>query len=150
MARRSPIGEIGATALCCARLVVVFASVGLGACGGASTAPSLVAAGVWGGDHVAMTVTGTTTHLELDCAHGDIPGALEVDARGQFDVAGTFVREHGGPIRQGEVPDSHPATYSGSVASNTMVLTIRLSDSNETLGPFTLERHSSGRVVKCL
>ena len=132
------------------RVLIVIGTTGGWACGGPSTGPSPVPAGAWGGDHVAMTVADAATHLELDCAHGDIPGTITVDARGQFDVAGVFVREHGGPIRQDEVPDSHPAKYSGSVASTTMVLTIRLSDSNETLGTFTLVRGSSGRIVKCL
>jgi hypothetical protein len=133
------------------RLLIVIGTAGGWACGGASTGPSSpLPAGVWGGDHVAMTVADAATHLELDCAHGDIPGAITVDAQGQFDVAGAFVREHGGPIRQGEVPDSHPAKYSGSVASTTIVLTIRLSDSNEMIGTFTLVRGSSGRVLKCL
>ena len=121
------------------------------ACGVASTGPSVrVGAGVWGADHVILTVADTATHLEFDCAHGDIPGALKADARGQFEAAGTFVREHGGPIREGEVPDSHPAVYSGSVSSMAMVLTIRLGDSTEMIGPFNLVRGSSGRVVKCL
>jgi hypothetical protein len=132
------------------RLLIVIGAAGGWACGGASIGPSPVPAGVWGGDHVVMTVTDAATHLEFDCAHGDIPGAITVDSRGQFDVAGVFVREHGGPIRQGEVPDSHPAKYSGSVTSTTMALTIRLSDSNETIGTFTLVRGSPGRVLKCL
>jgi hypothetical protein len=133
------------------RLLIVMATAGGWACGGAFAGPSSpVPAGVWGGDHVAMTVADAATHLELDCAHGDIPGAVTIDARGQFDVAGTFVREHGGPIRQGEVLDSHPARYSGSMMSTTMLLTIRLDDSNEPIGMFTLVRGSFGRIVKCL
>jgi len=133
------------------RLLIVIGTAGGLACSGASTGPSSpVPAGVWGGDHVAMTVADAATHLELDCAHGEITGAITVDGRGQFDVAGVFVREHGGPIRQGEVPDSHPAKYFGSVTSTTMVLTIRLGDSNEMIGMFTLARGSSGRVLKCL
>jgi len=95
-------------------------------------------------------VTDTSTHLELDCAHGDIPAVLTLDRQGQFQVAGTYTREHGGPIRQGEIPDSHPAIYSGLVASKMMTLTIRLSDANESIGPFTLVSGSLGRVFKCL
>ena len=130
-------------------VLIMLGAVGGWACGGASTGPSLVFAGVWGGDHVTMTVADTATHLDFDCAHGDIPGALTADANGRFDVAGTFVREHGGPIRQGEAPDSHPAVYSGTVSPMAMVLTVRLGDSTEMIGPFNLVRGSSGRVVKC-
>jgi hypothetical protein len=120
------------------------------ACGSSVSGPSPVLNGTWGGDHIAMTVAGTGTHLELDCAHGDIPGMLMVNNRGEFDVAGTFVREHGGPIRVGELPDSHPATYAGSVTATTMLLTVRLTDTNEVIGTFTLSRGLAGRVVKCL
>lgn len=43
-----------------------------------------------------MSVAENSIHLELDCAHGDIPGVPTLDRRGQFEVAGTFVREQGG------------------------------------------------------
>ena len=72
------------------------------------------------------------------------------DRQGRFEVAGTYVREHGGPIRQGEIPDAHPAIFSGLVSSTTMEMTIRLSDTNESAGTFTLASGSSGRVFKCL
>ena len=120
------------------------------ACGGTAAGPSRLPSGVWGGDHIAMSVSDPGTHLELDCAHGDIPVVPTVGRQGQFEVAGTYVREHGGPVRQGETVDSHPAVYSGAIASTTMTLTIRLSDTNETAGTFTLVSGSSGRVFKCL
>ena len=132
------------------RALIALGVVAGYSCGGAMTAPSRLPAGVWGGDHVSLSVADTSTHLELDCAHGDIPAVPTLDRHGQFDVAGTYVREHGGPIRQGEIPDSHPAIYSGLVASTTMTLTIRLSDTNESAGAFTLVAGSSGRVFKCL
>ncbi len=125
-------------------LVAAFAI----ACGGLG--PSPLATGVWGGDHIAMTITESSAHIELDCAHGDVPNPITIDARGQFAVAGTFGREHGGPIRQDEIPDSHPAMYTGSVSSNAMTLTIQQTDTNQTIGTFTLVRGTQGRVVKCL
>jgi len=115
------------------------------ACGGPSE-PSVLA-GVWGGEHVLLTIADASAHLEFDCAHGDIPTRLPAPP---FSVAGTFVREHGGPIRVGEVPDSHPALYVVSTSGDVMTLTIRLSDSGELVGTFTLTRGSSGRVFKCL
>jgi hypothetical protein len=105
---------------------------------------------VWGGDHVSLTVTDAGSHAELDCAHGDIPSPWVVDAGHAFTLAGTFVREHGGPIRLGEVPDSHPATYFGTLAADTMVLTVRLNDTKDVIGTFTLIRSTPGRIVKCL
>jgi hypothetical protein len=130
--------------------LIVFGVVASYSCGDTTTGPSRLPAGVWGGDHVSMAVADTSTHLELDCAHGDIPAVLTVDRHGQFSVAGTYVREHGGPIRQDEILDSRPAIYSGLVGSTTMTLTIRLSDTNESIGAFTLVSGSPGRIVKCL
>ena len=120
-------------------------ALGVSSCGSAPTMPSLV--GEWGGDHASLTVSEQTSHLELDCAHGDFSGALQSV---RFAVAGTFVREHGGPIRVDEKADSHPAMFSGSVSGSSMTLTIRLTDSNESIGTFTLTRGTPGRVVKCL
>jgi len=119
-------------------------------CGDGTTGPSRLTTGIWGGDHISLSITDTSTHLELDCAHGDIPSVPTLDSQGRFQIAGTYTREHGGPIRQGEVPDSHPAIYSGQVASTTMTLTIRVSDVNESIGVFTLVSGSPGRVFKCL
>jgi hypothetical protein len=109
-----------------------------------------VLTGMWGGNDVALTVADAGSHLEFDCAHGDIPGMLTVTTGNEFNVTGTYVREHGGPIRVGAVPDSHPADYLGIVTATTMALTVRLADTNEVIGAFTLVRGSAGRVVKCL
>jgi len=125
-------------------LILVTLACGT-ACSDAPGAPSL--AGQWGGDHVSLTVSGTSNHVELDCAHGDFAGAI---AAPSFQVIGTFVREHGGPIAVGEVPDTHPALYVGSVSVGTMTLTIRLTDSSDSGTAFTLMRGTTGRVVKCL
>jgi len=121
----------------------------MAACGQTTTGPSVVSAGMWGGDHIILTVTDSSSHLELDCAHGDIPGALTAD-HGTIAVAGTFVREHGGPIRVDERADAHPALYSGTIAGAQLQLTIRLTDSGDLIGSFSLARGATGRVAKCL
>jgi hypothetical protein len=107
--------------------------------------PSL--AGQWGGDHVSLTISDQGSHVELDCAHGDFPATLAAEP---FNLTGTFVVEHGGPIRSDEKPDSHQAVFAGTVAGDRMTLTIRLSDTGETVGTFALTRGSAGRVMKCL
>jgi hypothetical protein len=130
-------------------LFVLGTLLAIPACSSSPSGPSPLT-GMWGGNDIALTVADTGTHVEFDCAHGDIPMPLMVNARNEFDVSGTFVREHGGPIRVGEMPDSHPAAYVGSVTQTMMVLTVRLTDTNEAIGIFTLSRGSPGRVVKCL
>jgi hypothetical protein len=106
--------------------------------------------GVWGGDHVILTIADEGSRLEFDCAHGSIPGPLIPDRRGEFAVPGLFVRERGGPIREGDPPDSHPAIYAGTVTALRMQLTVRLTETGELIGMFTLTEGVPGRVVKCL
>jgi hypothetical protein len=128
-----------------------FALVALTGCAGSRTGPSaVVLAGVWGGDHISLTIADDGSHLEFDCAHGDIPGPLIPDSQGQFTVSGIFVRERGGLIREGDPPDAHPATYAGTVTEPSMQLTVRLTQTNDLIGTFTLTRGATGRVMKCL
>ncbi len=130
---------------------VVGAAMAWCACGSnPSTPSSIVLTGTWGGDHIRLTVADSGSDLEFDCAQGEIPGRVMANARNEFNVAGTFVREHGGPIRVGDLPDSHPAAYVGLVTATTMTLTLRLTDTNEVVGSFTLLRDTPGRVVKCV
>src|SRR4051794_6750600 len=89
-------------------LIAIAVSLGQVACGGPSTPSGALPSGVWGGDHVTMTVASGGAQFEFDCAHGSIETPIVVDRRGQFGAAGVYVREHGGPIRQGETPDAHP------------------------------------------
>jgi hypothetical protein len=120
-------------------------------CQSSPESPSPISlSGVWGGDHITLTVTETGSRLEFDCAHGDIPGRLTPDASGMFATPGVFVREHGGPIREGESPDALPAMYLGTVTAATLRLTVRLTESNEVVGTFNLIQGSQGRVFKCL
>jgi hypothetical protein len=130
--------------------VVIGAVCSSLACGAAPTGPSTSLVGGWGGDHVSLTVSAGASHVEFDCAHGDTPSALTLDDRGVFNASGTYVRERGGPIVVGQLPDSQPAVYSGSVSGNTMALTVQLTETREVIGRFTLVRDASGRVVKCL
>jgi hypothetical protein len=123
----------------------------LSGCEASSTGPSSIPlSGVWGGEHLTLTVNEASSYLEFDCAHGDIPSALKPAADRTFTVLGTFVREHGGPIREDEKADVRPAMYSGSVTGETMQLTIRVTDPDSLIRTFTLMRRAPGRVVKCL
>ena len=108
-----------------------------------------LAAGTWGGHHIRIDVTGDSATVEYDCANGTIKGPLKFDRSGRFTWQGAHFREHGGPVRIDETPQGGPAIYSGSVKGDTMTLTVRLKDSNESLGEFTLKRGSAGRIFKC-
>jgi len=104
----------------------------------------------WGGDHLRLLLTETEGTLEYDCAHGTIDEPFVVDSAGRFVLTGTHTREHGGPIRRDEKPDDHPARYTGATDGKKMTLSVTLTDSNESVGTFTLTRGRAGRVVRCL
>src|SRR5437764_116263 len=81
-------------------------------------------AGSWGGQHVVLEVGERGADLEFDCARGRIDSPIQLDVRGDFDVAGTFTPEHGGPIRRDEQAHAAGARYVGHVDGQTMELTV--------------------------
>lgn len=123
--------------------------VALVACTGASIAGrDRVPAGDWGGLHVAMQVTAAGAELEFDCARATIDEPLRLE-EDRFSVAGSYVREHGGPIREGEAEDRHPARFLGVLRDENLTFSVRLTDAAETIGPFTVVRGSRPRLFKC-
>ena len=88
----SPLSPL--TCLCFMPLVLT-------GCGGVSRPTGLVPQGTWGGDHVELVLDAAHGSLEFDCAHGTMQAPIPVAGDGTFTVTGTFVREHGGPIRDG-------------------------------------------------
>jgi len=116
-------------------------------CRAALTGP--VSPGDWGGEHIGLVVTANGATIEYDCASGTIDKTI-VATDGLFSAPGTHTRGHGGPIRQDEVPDKHPARYEGHVDGDTMTLDVTLTDSGEKLGRYTLVRGRSAQVFKCL
>lgn len=111
-------------------------------------APEMV--GEWGGEHISLSVSLSEGALEYDCAHGSIGGSITPDRDGNFVVSGIHVLEHGGPIRDDEVPDEHPARYDGWTNGTRMTLTVTLTDSGLEVGTFHLRLGEQARLFKCL
>ena len=105
--------------------------------------------GAWGGDHAVLTVTDNGGRAEFDCAHGTLDHPLQVDERGRFSVAGTFVPEHGGPVRAGEVPESRPARYQGRLDRQKLEFTVTI-EGQTGQGPFTVTLGKGPKMTKCL
>jgi hypothetical protein len=131
-------------------LIVLFALSGVLLQAGTQAAPdaSAVAIGAWGGEHVVLKVSEKGADVEFDCAHGQVTQLIALDKHGDFDVAGTFTPEHGGPVRRDENSTSTSARYSGHVDGDTMSLTVTLG--KEKVGIYTLMRGSRPRLTKCL
>lgn len=105
--------------------------------------------GTWGGQHVVMEVTDEGAKIEFDCAHGRLTEKIVPAGGGKFETKGVFVRERGGPTRQGE-DNEEPAIYRGSIKDETMTLTVELTQNKESVGTFTLTHGKDGRIRKCL
>jgi len=103
--------------------------------------------GAWGGEHVRLQLTPAGGAIDYDCAHGSLAGPLRTDGEARFVTTGFHVREHGGPIREGEPVDSVPATYS---ARSSARMTLRVVAGTDTLGPFVLQRDATPQLYKCL
>jgi len=106
-----------------------------------------ISTGLWGGQHISMKVGAKSATIEYDCANGVIDGPLMVDADGHFNLRGTHHAQHGGPIRADETSQGQPATYTGSIESNTMTLTLKVGDAEAET--FTLEKGHEGELFKC-
>lgn len=106
--------------------------------------------GQWGGQGVAMEVTGAGATLDFDCAHGSINQAIAPAGNGKFVAKGTFAIEHPGPSREEENASGQPATYTGFRDGDTLSLTITLTGTGKTVGTFTLSHGKMGKIRKCL
>ena len=108
-----------------------------------------LARGVWGGVHIRLEVTGSGANIEYDCANSTIDGPIILDRRGNFNVRGKYIPEHGGPVRRDEENTGYSVHYVGHVIGKELTLAITNPDRKETIGNFTLTRGSEGRVMKC-
>lgn len=117
-------------------------------CGLAGPSGETTLTGEWGGAHAALVLKDAGGTIEYDCAHGTLDAPVRPDARGAFEVAGTHVREHGGPVRVDEKLEAVPARYVGQVSGAQLML--RVFAAADTLGPFTLTRGAAAQVFKCL
>jgi hypothetical protein len=107
--------------------------------------------GSWGGKHIQMIVSAEGAKIEFDCAWGTIDEPLMVNKDGNFEAHGTYLPERGGPVRYGEPPpERHPAHFHGWTDGRQMRLTVRLLDTGESVGTFTLGLGHSPILDKCL
>ena len=119
----------------------------LAGCATAPAAPSPVT-GDWGGTHIGLNLGATGGTIDYDCSSGTI-GPVFPGSGGNFTAAGTHTPGHGGPVREGEVMPTYPATFSGRVSGDRMTLVGKIANGVE-LGPFTFRRGAEAGIFRCL
>ena len=107
-----------------------------------------VPTGMWGGRHISMDVGRKRTSIEYDCARATIDQEIVLDSRGRFNVSGKQFPERGGPVRPDAVA-AYAVRFSGQVHGETMTLTVRNSQTQESIGTFTLVHGNEPRLMKC-
>jgi hypothetical protein len=114
---------------------------------GASARPPLesVPVGTWGGDDAGLIVTADGAHAHVRCTLGDVAGEIPVDARGRFDVAGTY-NVDAFPINRGIL---HPARFTGETDGRTLTFAVRLTDTGQTFTSGTLVLGREPRMQNC-
>jgi hypothetical protein len=106
-------------------------------------------AGEWGGANAQMQVTPEGTRLELACAHGLIPGPLEVDKSGRVDSTVSLVRGDAGPGAETDAGAGEPARLRGKLSGKTLTLTVTLVGPAKDLGTFKLTHGRPARLETC-
>lgn len=100
--------------------------------------------GAWGGAEASLTLSRAGGVLAYPCGSGTMDSTWVLSTDGQL----TGIGEHffgGGPVPSTGRPP-HRARYTGRLEGNSLVLTVRLTDLGQTLGPFRLVR--GGPVVQ--
>jgi hypothetical protein len=105
--------------------------------------------GSWAGNHITMEVTQQGAKIEYDCASGTINKKIILDKNKRFDVSGTQVEEHGGPIRESDAPNSYPVRFIGRIKGKRMTLVVKRKDNNKIIGTFSLLHGQESLLVKC-
>jgi hypothetical protein len=114
---------------------------------GAPDRPDRVPSGLWGGEHVRLTVQDAGGTIEFDCAHGTLDAPLTLDSSGRFDVEGRLVAE-GGPTPKDDLQNARPARYHGESDGRRMSLEVTL-EGGQSAGSFSLVKGAAARLFKC-
>jgi len=113
-----------------------------------STEPSRltrVPLGTWGGDEAGLIVAESEAHVHIGCTLGDIPGPIPVDARGGFEVLGSY-NVDAFPVDRGI---RHPARFTGRTDGRALTLSVLLTDDGQAFGPVTLALGVTPRMKNC-
>ena len=125
------------------RLSALFFLFALGCASPTSPNPT----GQWGSNDANLTLSRSGGTIEYGCGLGTIDSTWSVGSSGRFTATGLHFPE-GGPVPIGGIPP-HPARYLGTLRGRWLTLSVTLTDLDQTMGPYTLERGKTVLLVKC-
>ena len=129
--------------------ILLLAGVLLGGCSTTTeSGPVPDIRGNWGGPDANVNLTPTGGSVEYGCGLAVLDLYWRVSPSGVFTATAEHFTE-GGPLPPGVAP-SHPARLTGQVQGDLLTFTETLTDLNQTLGPFTVERGKVVQLLKCL
>ena len=123
-------------------LALVLAVV---ACDSSGPSPDRVPAGTWGGLGAGLLVSDQEAHVHINCTKGDIAGPIPLDGEGRFDVVGTH-NVDAYPIDRAII---HPARFTGRLLGPSLTLSVRLTDTGESLGPVVVVFGQAPQLGPC-
>ena len=109
--------------------------------------PGALLSGDWGGPNAALSAAADGATLQFDCGRGSITVPVQLDAQGRFDVAGEYVTQPGGPVAPGDTGEA--ARYGGVVSGRQLTLTMTLTATGASQGPFVLSLGTTPHLVPC-
>ena len=128
---------------------VLIATLAIAASWSAAVAKPAYLAGAWGGPHAGMTFEGGLADVQFDCASGSIDTLVYLAKDGTFQAKGAYREGAPGPVRVGQIFRAQPATYSGNVTKELMILNVELEDGTK-VGSFNLAKGAPAQLTRCL
>jgi hypothetical protein len=123
-------------------ILSVFAVV---ACSAATSTPITDVVGTWGGENAGLIVSGNDVHIHIGCTLGNAVGPIHPDAKGRFEVSGTY-NVDAYPVDRGI---THPAIFTGLIVGRKMTLRVALTDTAHALGPVNLTYGKEPKMGPC-
>ncbi|MEO6050787.1 MAG: hypothetical protein ABIP78_05570 [Pyrinomonadaceae bacterium] len=108
-----------------------------------------VSTGIWGARGIILNVEENGVSIQYECADGQIEQKLMMNQQGDFAVNGFHTPQRGGPIRVDVKEARQSARFEGKVSGDKMTLKVTLTETNEVIGEFTLERGKTPRMTRC-
>lgn len=127
------------------RLTLLAAALTLGCSD--SVGPDL--AGQWGGSGANLSLTPTGGSIDFGCGSASIDSGWTVGPGLRLRGTGVY-HAGGGPLPPPGGGSPHPAALQGQVGRLQITFSLIVTDLNDTLGPFVVERGKQVNLLRCL